>query len=240
MAKELGDNEPAFDYQSMDQNWYIRISCPSVCDCVCLSVYLFACVCARVCWCVAPGVWRFRRDLIIQQSTMTITNSGKTTWAKSSWACSSGTRIGNGTETITHVCTNAWKEIRKPPENERSNGRGSFSTIRHFQVYFRWESFVRKNYTIGSPLSTFCRVYHFWLRTRNSIRCFVRPSLRRVGPSVVIKLKSGKTSVLNTLCKCLSVGGVWGEGLGVDGVWMPLPTRLRRYCDPASLVFFNL
>ena len=24
--------------------------------------------------------------------------------------------------------------------------------------------------------------------------------------------------------------------LGVDGGWMPLPTRLQRYCDPASLV----
>ena len=27
-----------------------------------------------------------------------------------------------------------------------------------------------------------------------------------------------------------------GVGLGVDGGWMPLPTRPQRYCDPASLV----
>ena len=25
-------------------------------------------------------------------------------------------------------------------------------------------------------------------------------------------------------------------GWGVDGDWMPLPTRPQRYCDPASLV----
>ena len=28
---------------------------------------------------------------------------------------------------------------------------------------------------------------------------------------------------------------VWGAW-GMDGGWMPLPTRLQRYCDPASLV----
>ena len=28
--------------------------------------------------------------------------------------------------------------------------------------------------------------------------------------------------------------GAWG----VDGGWMPLPTRPQRYCDPASLVLF--
>ena len=33
------------------------------------------------------------------------------------------------------------------------------------------------------------------------------------------------------VCEC--VGGCgWGEA----GGWMPLPTRLQRYCDPASLV----
>ena len=33
---------------------------------------------------------------------------------------------------------------------------------------------------------------------------------------------------------------VWGGGWGVDGGWMPLPTRPQRYCDPASLVSFYL
>ena len=27
-----------------------------------------------------------------------------------------------------------------------------------------------------------------------------------------------------------------GGLLGVDGGWLPLPTHLQRYCDPASLV----
>ena len=31
-------------------------------------------------------------------------------------------------------------------------------------------------------------------------------------------------------------GGLGGV-LGVDGAWLPLPTRPQRYCDPASLVF---
>ena len=30
-------------------------------------------------------------------------------------------------------------------------------------------------------------------------------------------------------------GGL-GGALGVDGGWLPLPTRPQRYCDPASLV----
>ena len=32
-------------------------------------------------------------------------------------------------------------------------------------------------------------------------------------------------------------GGL-GGALGVDGGWLPLPTRPQRYCDPASLVLF--
>ena len=41
----------------------------------------------------------------------------------------------------------------------------------------------------------------------------VCPLVRRsVGPSVMIELKSGKTSVLNTFCVYLSVGGMWGGG----------------------------
>ena len=29
-------------------------------------------------------------------------------------------------------------------------------------------------------------------------------------------------------------------GWGVDGGWMPLPTRPQRYCDPVSLVLFHI
>ena len=32
---------------------------------------------------------------------------------------------------------------------------------------------------------------------------------------------------------------VWSGVWGVDGGWMPLPTRPQRYCDPASLVHFD-
>ena len=32
------------------------------------------------------------------------------------------------------------------------------------------------------------------------------------------------------------LGGGLGGALGVDGGWLPLPTRPQRYCDPASLV----
>ena len=41
----------------------------------------------------------------------------------------------------------------------------------------------------------------------------------------------------NELCVYVSVlGGGLGGALGVDGGWLPLPTRPQRYCDPASLV----
>ena len=33
---------------------------------------------------------------------------------------------------------------------------------------------------------------------------------------------------------------VLGGVLGVDGGWLPLPTCPQRYCDPASLVTFDL
>ena len=32
---------------------------------------------------------------------------------------------------------------------------------------------------------------------------------------------------------------VLGGVLGVDGDWLPLPTRPQRYCDPTSLVFLG-
>ena len=50
--------------------------------------------------------------------------------------------------------------------------------------------------------------------------------------SVMIESESGKLHILNTFCVC----GGWG----VDGGWMPLPTCLQQYWDPASLVWdFN-
>ena len=58
----------------------------------------------------------------------------------------------------------------------------------------------------------------------------VRPS---VCLSVMIEMKSGKSSILDTFCVCLCVGG--GD-YGLDGDWTPLPTRPQRHCDPASLV----
>ena len=49
---------------------------------------------------------------------------------------------------------------------------------------------------------------------------------------MVIESKSGKTSVLDAFMGI----GVGGEAWGVDGSWMPLPTRPQQYCDPESLV----
>ena len=58
------------------------------------------------------------------------------------------------------------------------------------------------------------------------MRGFVHPLVCR---SVVIELKGAKMHI----CDWLSVCGV---GVGVDGGFMPLPTRLQRYCNHASLV----
>ena len=67
-----------------------------------------------------------------------------------------------------------------------------------------------------------------------SVVTSVSPSVRPyIGPLVrKHESKSGKTSVLDVfISRCVGVGA-WG----VDGGWMPLPTRPQRYCDPASLV----
>ena len=73
------------------------------------------------------------------------------------------------------------------------------------------------------------------MRPRISIRGFVRPSVRRsVRPSVRnARVEKWK----NERFRCF-FGYVcwWGGAWGVDGGWMPLPTRPQRYCDPASLV----
>ena len=64
---------------------------------------------------------------------------------------------------------------------------------------------------------------HFFLvaDTHSFVRLLVHDDL----------VKKWKKSVLDTFFVRL-----WGGGLGVDGGWMPLPTRPQRYCDPASLV----
>ena len=70
-----------------------------------------------------------------------------------------------------------------------------------------------------------------------SVRLSVRWSDRR---SVVIESKSVKMRIYDAalLQSWLSVFvNEHGVGEGMDGGWMPLPTRSQRYCDPASLVF---
>ena len=59
---------------------------------------------------------------------------------------------------------------------------------------------------------------------------------KRLCPSVHpwTQVESGKTSVLEGICVYISVE----RGLGVDGGWLPLPTRPQRYRDLASLVSF--
>ena len=53
---------------------------------------------------------------------------------------------------------------------------------------------------------------------------------------MLIKSKSGKTSVLEACCGCVCAWeGGWGGELGVDGDWLPLSTRPQRYCDPAKV-----
>ena len=47
---------------------------------------------------------------------------------------------------------------------------------------------------------------------------------RSVGPSVMIELKSGKTSVLDTVCVCLCVGWELGCGWGLDALAHPSAT----------------
>ena len=68
--------------------------------------------------------------------------------------------------------------------------------------------------------------------TRNFLRGLVRPSIRER------ESKSGEMSVLEAFCVCVCVEGGLGGAVGVDGGWLPLPTRPQQYCDPASLVLF--
>ena len=70
-----------------------------------------------------------------------------------------------------------------------------------------------------------------------SVRRSVGPSVRwSVGPSVRGDPVEKWKNVIDTFCVCLCVGG--GDW-GVDGGWMPLPTRPQRYCDPESFVLIG-
>ena len=61
------------------------------------------------------------------------------------------------------------------------------------------------------------------LSVRPLVRWSVGPLVRRSG---VIELKSGKTSVFDTFCVCLSVGGGLGCGWGLDAPAHPSATIL--------------
>ena len=82
------------------------------------------------------------------------------------------------------------------------------------------------------------------MRPSISIRGFVRPSVgRSVGRSVTLQLKTQETRIYNAavVIECVWVYiSVWEGGWGEAGGWLPLPTRPQRYCDPASLVTFDL
>ena len=74
------------------------------------------------------------------------------------------------------------------------------------------------------------RCLRLW--ARNSIRGCVHPSVRpSVGPWARVKKWENEFYI---------PAWMLGWELGVDGGWMPLPTRPQQYCDPASLVCFLL
>ena len=50
----------------------------------------------------------------------------------------------------------------------------------------------------------------------------------------------GKEAFLKLFVYGSELGRGLGGALGVDGGWLPLPTRPQRYCDPASLVFIKI
>ena len=68
------------------------------------------------------------------------------------------------------------------------------------------------------------------------------PSVRRsVRPSVTTSRKVGKRAFKKLFAYGSELGRGLGGALGVNGGWLPLPTRPQQYCDPASLVlsFFH-
>ena len=54
--------------------------------------------------------------------------------------------------------------------------------------------------------------------------------------SVSTSQKVGKRAFQKLFVYVSVLEGGLGGALGVDGGWLPLPTRPQRYCDPASLV----
>ena len=88
-------------------------------------------------------------------------------------------------------------------------------------------SFIISKYDCPSVTQFLSNTSHsFQLWTRNSIRGFVRQS---VCWSVMIELKSGKTSILDNFCVCLCVGSQgWelGCGSGLDAPAHPSATIL--------------
>ena len=69
------------------------------------------------------------------------------------------------------------------------------------------------------------------------------PSVRwSVRWSVTLELKMQETRIYNAavVIECVWVfDSVWEGGWGEAGVWLPLPNRPQRYCDPASLVYIH-
>ena len=87
----------------------------------------------------------------------------------------------------------------------------------------------------------------FQLRTRNSIRGFVRPSFGpsvfwsvrpSVGLFILIESKFEKYLIVNTHFWCCSHDCLceWARDGGMDEGCMPLPNRLQRYREPALIV----
>ena len=69
-----------------------------------------------------------------------------------------------------------------------------------------------------------------------SVRASVLPSMRplvHLSASTSIRWSVTHESKVKKNERFRYLGIFVGEGWGVDGGWMPLPTRLQRYCDPA-------
>ena len=76
-------------------------------------------------------------------------------------------------------------------------------------------------------------LYHFFSCEHTTLQeaLSLRPS---IGPCAQVE-KWENEHFRSFLCVSVLEGRL-GGALGVDGGWLPLPTRPQRYCDPASLV----
>ena len=71
-----------------------------------------------------------------------------------------------------------------------------------------------------------CPLVH-WSVGLSRLRCYAR----------IENAKNVYSGCCSWFCLWVSVlEGGWGCGWGEAGGWIPLPTRLQQYCDPASLV----